>query len=151
MKGKTASVEQIKMEKDRTAKAADLQKKLEEDEKEALQKQQNTQQKEQMKRLDGFKSTLEVIKGIEDHCKKLQRKMSKENYVSKMLKKYLNNLFCLIFKWRLYVNCGNLPIVNHISDMTMYLQSWSNEMIDTTPKDVSARTKDVLKVKTVID
>lgn len=97
MKGKTASVEQIKMDKDRTAKAADLQKKLEEDEKEALQKQQNTQQKEQMKRLDGLKSTLEVIKGIEDHCKKLQRKMRKENYVSKILNKYLNNSFCFDF------------------------------------------------------
>ncbi|XP_044763587.1 dynein axonemal intermediate chain 7-like [Coccinella septempunctata] len=107
--------------------------KQEEEEREFLQNQQIILRHEQTKRLEGLKSTLDVIKSIKDQSKKVQYKQRKEKY------------------WQLYVDCGKLPIVNHISDMSMYLQSWSNVIVETTPEDAAERTRDVLKLLSVLD
>ncbi|KAK9884186.1 hypothetical protein WA026_005139 [Henosepilachna vigintioctopunctata] len=87
---------------------------------------------EQVIRMQAIRAALDTIKFNNDYNRKMQIKEIQDNY------------------WKLYVECGDLPIVNHIADMTMYLDSWRNVIDETTPEEAAGRTRDVIKLLRVL-
>lgn len=124
----------LKMEEaEEAARRAEIKRKEDELEIQRLNEKQSKEILEHGFRTEHLKKSLDFIESL----KKINSKLEKQNFVD--------------LQWKLYVNCGELPIATKTPNMNTFIHLWELMTPDMTVEDASKRTKDVTKLIRIMD